>query len=721
MDQDHTQKILEKAKMSTPKMSTPSPKLYGGGVNRELNLNESAVPTTKTMLSKTKDKQYKKKISDTVTDPGKQNHHATFNAASGQPRPGTQLDKMEITKITKSNFGSAEMIYNSMRTRISTSFSTFEMNPILVIEWDAEDKAMFTHANILHFIVDHIDMLINIKLTIPEVRAKFEGFDLKELLSDTGDADTGKYVTTTQMTNIVTQVQSMLRTLLNMDDINTAEIVEYLLDLPGFRLEGLQILHQAFSAAQDIMRKIFDIEDANTTVKLVHQMHNSWSLKDNDPISVLGINGAYLGAVPHLIMHSVLASVMSATEIRERWKQITEICDFNKCGGLLSTFITNVHELLHEFARLVERSDRMATKNGHHPSNLFLSDATGVNALMMILGTDFVYGTNAIAWTSRWKDVWKECSAQGNYGPDKHYAQRLYFLVSGTITYEQEYPATLPHISEILVLPDDFTSKVLTYSGTNGTGASPHGSQPQASQMSPSPGEQRRGCPWCGDTAQGRTCGRNAETCVRRFHDCLNNGLEFFCKGAADELLSKNPAMKINPPRQSGFNKEWVKKQNPNMSKPAHPKSFRPHNIPEANLGDWVGKPSTQARRNRICGVQPSTPTAQVVQQGNVTPAPTPPPPVPAPPPPVPASTVVPPPPPAIAHTPNAPPAQQTGANVVQGNAASVSIAALNTRVDGLESSMKDMLKALMTMQQQADQRAQQADERHKEIINLIE
>ena len=247
MDQDHTQKILEKAKMSTP-----SPKLYGDGVNRELDLNEVSAPTTKTMLSKTKDKQFKKKISDTVTDPGKQNHHATFNAASGQPTPGTQLDKMEITKITKSNFGCAEMIYNSMRTRISTSFSTFKMNPILVLEWDAGEKKMFTHVNILHFIVDHIDMLINIKLTIPEVRAKFEGFDLKELLSDTGDADTATYVTTTQMTNIVSQVQSMLRALLDMDNIDYAEIVDYLLDLPGFRLEGLSILHQTFSPAQDI-------------------------------------------------------------------------------------------------------------------------------------------------------------------------------------------------------------------------------------------------------------------------------------------------------------------------------------------------------------------------------------------------------------------------------------------------------------------------------------
>ena len=173
--------------------------------------------------------------------------------------------------------------------------------------------------------------------------------------------------------------------------------------------------------------------------------------------------------------------------------------------------------------------------------------------------------------------------------------------------------------------------------------------------------------------------------------------------------------MKINPPRQSGFDQEWVKKQNPNMSKPAHPRSFQPHNIPEANLGDWVGKPSTQARRNKICGVQPSTPTAQAVQQGNATPAPTPPPPVPVPTPPVPAATVVPPPPPAVMHTPNAPPAQQqTGAEVAQGNVASVSVAALNTRVDGLESNMNEMLKALTTMQKQAD-------ERHKELIDLIE
>ena len=86
MDQNHTQKILEKAKMSTPQP-------YGDGVKRELNLNETAVPTTKTMLSKTKDKQHtKKKILDTVTDLGKQTHNATFNAASGQPRPGVQLD-----------------------------------------------------------------------------------------------------------------------------------------------------------------------------------------------------------------------------------------------------------------------------------------------------------------------------------------------------------------------------------------------------------------------------------------------------------------------------------------------------------------------------------------------------------------------------------------------------------------------------------------------------
>ena len=62
-------------------------------------------------------------------------------------------------------------------------------------------------------------------------------------------------------------------------------------------------------------------------------------------------------------------------------------------------------------------------------------------------------------------------------------------------------------------------------------------------------------------------------------------------------------------------------------------------------------------------------------------------------------------------HTPNAPPAQQ---QVVQGNAASVSVAALNTRVDGLESNMNEMLKALTTMQKQADAR-------HKELINLIE
>ena len=100
-------------------------------------------------------------------------------------------------------------------------------------------------------------------------------------------------------------------------------------------------------------------------------------------------------------MNSVLSSVMSDKEIRERWKQITEICDFSKCGGLLSIFITSVHEKLHEFARLVERSDRVATKNGHHPSHLFLSDATGVNALLMILGSDFVYGSNTIEWTSK--------------------------------------------------------------------------------------------------------------------------------------------------------------------------------------------------------------------------------------------------------------------------------------------------------------------------------
>ena len=98
-----------------------------------------------------------------------------------------------------------------------------------------------------------------------------------------------------------------------------------------------------------------------------------------------------------------------------------------------------------------------------------------------------------------------------------------------------------------------------------------------------------------------------------------------------------------------------------------------------------------------------------------MTPVPTPPPPVPVPPPPVPAATVVPPPPPAVMHTPNAPPAQQqTGAEVVQGNAASVSVAALNTRVDGLESNMNEMLKALTTMQKQADAR-------HKELIDLIE
>ena len=203
-------------------------KLYGDGVKRELNLNEeSAVPTTKTMLSKTKDKQYnKKKILDTVTDLSQQTHNATFNAASGQPRPGVQLDKLEITKITSSNFSSAEMIYYSTRTRIATSYSTFTMNPLLVLEWDAAEKKMFTHVNILHFIVDHIDMLIDTRLTITEVTKKFEGFDLKELLSDSGDTDTATYVTTTQMTSIVTQVQTMLRALLNMDDIDTVEIVE---------------------------------------------------------------------------------------------------------------------------------------------------------------------------------------------------------------------------------------------------------------------------------------------------------------------------------------------------------------------------------------------------------------------------------------------------------------------------------------------------------------
>ena len=54
-----------------------------------------------------------------------------------------------------------------------------------------------------------------------------------------------------------------------MDDIDITEIVDYLLDLPGFRLEGLSILHQTISSAQDIMRHIFDPDDAVTTVDLV--------------------------------------------------------------------------------------------------------------------------------------------------------------------------------------------------------------------------------------------------------------------------------------------------------------------------------------------------------------------------------------------------------------------------------------------------------------------
>merc|ERR1712154_99486 len=104
-------------------------------------------------------------------------------------------------------------------------------------------------------------------------------------------------------------------------------------------------------------------------------------------------------------------------------------------------------------------------------------------------------------------------------------------------------------------------------------------------------GGQRRGCPWCGDTSPGNTCGRNAETCARKLYDCMNNGLEHCCKRSADELLSKKPDVKINPPRQSGFDKDCVKKQNPNMSKPAHPRSFQPHNILDANLWEWLGRP----------------------------------------------------------------------------------------------------------------------------------
>ena len=143
------------------------------------------------------------------------------------------------------------------------------------------------------------------------------------------------------------------------------------------------------------------------------------------------------------------------------------------------------------------------------------------------------------------------------------------------------------------------------------------------------------------------------------------------------------------------------------MPKPAHHPGFVRHNLPPANLGKYVNVTPTAERRNYLINGKPSAqqtatqPAGNQQQQGTTAPAQQS------------TTTTAPPPgqqtqttvtpaaldgrarlPPLPPGTPGAP----TAAQVVQGNMAG---GALNTRADGLETTVHAMLARLTTFQEQ--------------------
>jgi len=693
------QKILQKAGMQTPISEKDDD---DGTPKMNLKFDTNAPPSTKDMVAKSAAKI--NKASATVTQPIDQPDHFNQNvpstissnfgadiidSASNQEKPATALSKLNLTQINKHNFAQVEQIYKAMRSTLVNAYSNFKLNPLSIIEWDSKGKPMFEDKNIMYFIAEKIHSLVDLDITCDEARTKFEGFDLT-LLPDQGDKS--MKLSSMQQTAIIDQIPPLIVSFLEADG-DLSDIVDYVLGIPDFKEQGMQRLRQSFTSAQAIMREIFDTEDANsvTAVRLMHSMYNSWSMNDDSPISRLGLNGGYLGGMQQIISSSSLISIMTPNMIRDRWKYISENYSYDLFGGDLSDFVSLIHGHLHEFAMLVEKSDQVAVSNKQHPSSLFLNDHTGVNAIFMLLGSDFVYGLNQVDWNVAYKKMWTTYGTTGERGASTHYSRRYFGLCSEILLFEQQHPNATPNKIRDLLLPCDFTSKVLNDVGSP---SNDNNTQlPQASQASRDGRKNggNRTCFYCGSTAQ--ECGEfKRSTCIRMWWDCMHNSLDFMTQHSGEKLLASIGQDKmVNPPRHTNFDADWRKLQDPEMSKPKPLQNHRKHTIPSTNLGNWVNKPSTAERRSRLCGKQYKKPAAQQAAVTQPAPAPVPP-------------AAPPPPPPAPPPAPAAP--------TVQGNMASVS--ALNTRVDSLEGDVKAMLGALTS-------HIKKSDEQHEAMMKALE
>ena len=339
-----------------------------------------------------------------------------MSSASSQPKPNQTVEKLNQQKITKGNFNSADQIYRQQRARVLGAFSALTINPLTVLEWNPNGCKMFQPSNILHFLAENLPPCLNLEMTEDEALNVFDGFTLDSFKSS------GNLLTKMQQRAIIEQAQSLTYTCLDVDGDDGSDLVDWIFNLPGFKSSGLPALQHAFTSAQDIMRYMFDPTDDVSAVSLIHAMHRSWSIGYDDSTKIFELNGGYLGAVHHLLLSSALSSVLSPDAIRSRWAEIADRYDFSKVGGSLSDYITQLHEHLHNFALLVLKSDEVAVANMQHPSRLFdAGDHTGVNAILMLLGKDLVYGTNQVAWNTTWSELWKDCNTHGSIGSSSHY------------------------------------------------------------------------------------------------------------------------------------------------------------------------------------------------------------------------------------------------------------------------------------------------------------